>query len=211
MSVIESESHDVVQIERVIIITEARHVRDVTAVELLQDRRHVPLVWPAGRRRRGVPHGLRGRGAPRRGKAAQHLLLLAAGLQLQGPRQHRGGVLVSGGGCGSAGRGRAGVGREADEAGPRVVEVIGDAAGRVHDERRDGGGRVPAGVDADVGDRVDVQVVVAALHLPQRHALLVVLVRAPEVGPAPSIKPWTEISNSPKKGSYGWLAYLVVY
>jgi hypothetical protein len=41
-------------------------------------------------------------------------------------------------------------------------------------------------VHADVGDPEGVRVVVAALHLPLRRALLVVLVRAPEVGPAAS-------------------------
>lgn len=95
-------------------------------------------------------------------------------------------VLVVGAAAASTGRRR---GDEADEAGPRVeaaAAVVVVAGGDlVDDVRRDdgGGGRVPAGVLADVGDPVARRVVVAALHLPLRRAQLVVLVRAPEVGP----------------------------
>lgn len=92
-------------------------------------------------------------------------------------------VGVAGGGGGAGAGGAAGLGREADDA-RAGVEAVGMDAGVVHEERPDGG-RVPAGVHADVGDPEGLRRLVAALDLPLRGAVLVVLVRAPEVGSAP--------------------------
>jgi hypothetical protein len=166
-----SETENVLKMERVIVHGEADAV-DIIADEEVEVGRDVPLVRPDE-----VPPASGG------GEAAQHLLLVDAALQLERrqARQQRallqvvvGLLLVLVIGRGSAGRGGAAVvGREADEAG-----AGGEGAGV------GAGGRVLAGVYADVGDPVGVRRVVAELHLPLRRAVLVVLVRAPEVGPA---------------------------
>jgi hypothetical protein len=179
---------DILKIKRAIIHGE--DVVDDAITKEVEVGRHVPLVRPR-RHRHGVPP------APSWGQAAQHLLLVdttAFHLQRQQyggaqPHQQRRALLVvdlplvgvPGAGGRRAGRwGAGGVGREADEA-----RAVGEGAGLVQDERQGGGGgQVPAGVHADVGDPVGVRRVVAELHLPLRRAVLVVLVRAPKVGPA---------------------------
>lgn len=121
LSLIESEQ--IVEVERAIVdvVIEGPHVREAVAVAVLQAGGDVPLVR-AGRRDGIVPHRLGGRRAPRRGEAAQHLLLVAGAagdLQLQRPpeaRQQRGVLVVGLLAAGVPGGGGAGVGREADEA-----------------------------------------------------------------------------------------------
>jgi hypothetical protein len=184
-----SDTDDILKIKRAI-VHGGEDVVDAITKEV-EVGRHVPLVRPR-RRRHGVPP------APSWGQAAQHLLLVdTTVLHLQRrqagvARAHQQGrallvvglplVGVPGAGGRRAGRwGAGGVGREADEAG-----AGGEGSGLVQDERRgDGGGQVPAGVHADVDDFVGARRVVAELDLPLRRAVLVILVRAPKVGPAP--------------------------